>query len=156
MTAAPTQVYVVTSGCYSAYAIDSVWLTVEEAEVAASKLEPGYCSDPTVEVWPVGEHKRTLGKFTRSGKFNADTGELIFEQADDSASLYEESVELKFDRAWKSPDGLNDTPECVYIFASAPTRERADKVYSEVRARVLADISLGLPAEVIASKPVTP
>jgi hypothetical protein len=38
------------------------------------------------------------------------------------------------------------------IRVTAETQERADKVYSEVRARVLAEISTGLPMETIADR----
>ena len=54
--AEPTQVYVVTSGEYSDYRIDSVWLTLEEAQAESGEYR-------RVEVWPIGRNQRTIGTF---------------------------------------------------------------------------------------------
>lgn len=129
------QVYVVTYGEYSDYGISSIWLTVEEAKADAG--EHG-----RVEVWPIGENKRTMGEFSRSGRFDGQTGEALAEERCIEGPALPDQVHAEVLCSNKSDELL--------VRVSADTQERADKVYSETRARVLAGISSGLPKEAIA------
>jgi hypothetical protein len=133
----PTQVYVVTSGDYSDYAINSVWLTLEEAQA-----EAGDYGD--VEVWPIGHNERTIGSFYRNADFDAVTGAVLGKESSDEHSSYPSERRVSI-LHWP---GTNK----VGIRVTQDTRERCDKVYSEVRARMLADISTGVPPEVFATE----
>lgn len=134
-----TQVYVVTYGCYSDYTIFSIWLTLEEAQAQVTGPDDGY--GMRVEVWPIGENKRTLGTFSHSCDIDATTGETMTEYSDDSERIATGRAEIC---SWPGKNRLG-------IRVSADTQERADKVYSELRARVLANISTGLPPRTIAT-----
>lgn len=136
------EVYVVTSGEYSDYGISSVWLTIEEAQIAAE-------SYGRVEVWPVGENRRSRGTFSKSCDIDYVTGKDIYEQSDDSAEIAtDERVSVLY---WPNDTRSNR----VGIRVHAVTQERADKIYGEVRFRVLADIATGLPPELIADSKYT-
>lgn len=131
----PVQVYVVTSGEYSDYVIVSIWLTLDEATTAADDWG-------RVEVWPIGENQRSLGTFTHSVDLDGVTGEPLHpERTDDHPTVVgDERGEVIY---WPGRNTIG-------IRVHASTQERADKVFSEVKARVLADISTGLPVRAIA------
>jgi hypothetical protein len=131
-----TQVYLVTSGSYSDYGISSVWLTVEEAQTAAAEYG-------RVEVWPIGEHKRTLGSFSRSVDIDAATGEVVGRESANNWPDYDESTRRVAVLCW-------DKNNRIGIRVTEPTQERADKVFGETKFRVFADIAQGLPKELIA------
>jgi hypothetical protein len=137
-----TQVYVITSGEYSDYGINSVWLTLEEAKAAAG-------SDGTVEVWPIGENKRTLGSFSHSCQIDFLTGVQSEYSASDYPALpgQEEARVI----CWPGRSGKS-VENKLGIRVTADTQERADKIFSEVKARVLTEISQGLPIEAIAGE----
>lgn len=129
-----TQVYVVTSGEYSDYGINSIWLTREEAERKAGDWG-------RVEVWPIGENERTLGSFRHYADLDGATGEVLYEDVGDSAHLNTEPRRTVC--CWENKNTIG-------IRVDQETRERADKVFTETKARVLTDITMGLPKEAIA------
>lgn len=128
-----TQVFVVTSGAYSDYQIESVWLTREEAELHCASTFGGQ-----VEVWPIGDGPRTVGTFQRLATLDDKTGATIRESVADHAD-----IEYR-PRVWITGDADTYT-----VNVTADTRERCDKVFGEVVAEVRALISMGMPAEVV-------
>lgn len=137
----PTQVFIVTSGSYSDYGIDSVWLTLDEAKGAATK------AGGDVEVWPTGTNKRTLGSFYRGCRIDYPSGVVHDERGNDNGSIPERHAEVLM---WPMATGAYTNQLGINVIQE--TEERANKVFSEVRARVLAEISTGLPMEMIADK----
>lgn len=138
------QVYIVTHGEYSDYGISSVWLTLQDAQDAAG-------THSSVEVYPVGANERTLGNFTRSAQVEYGTGKVKESDAQNGPHLTEDQASVL---CW--PETMTSYGGQLGIRITASTKERADKVFSEVKARVLADISLGLPMEVIADRKYGP
>lgn len=138
--AEPEQVFVVTSGCYSDYRIESVWLTLEEAQATAGEHDD-------VEVWPVGTRKRTLGGFYASGDINPTTGAVGREWTEEYAGYPPPKDRGARILAWPNRPGW----EHISIRVTAETAERAGKVYTETKARVIAELSQGVPPEVIAT-----
>lgn len=138
-----TQVYVVTYGSYSDYGIGSIWLTLEEAE--AEKGE-------RIEVWPIGTNQRTLGSFYRYGQVDILTHKVDDQMPFDSPDIPEtEHVSVLI---WPNDKGVSANKLGLRVTGS--TQEQANKVYSEVRARVLAELSMGLPPESIADHKYDP
>lgn len=136
-----TEVYIVTSGEYSDYGISSVYLTIEEAQADAGEWG-------RVEVWPIGENLRSRGTFHRSVQIDYTTGTESDVHASDAAYLAtDERVSVLY---W--PNGPRIYLNQLGIRVHAETQERADKIYGEVRFRVLADIAAGLPPELIADQ----
>jgi hypothetical protein len=130
----PSQVFVVTYGEYSDYGISSIWLTLDEAKADAG-------DHGRVEVWPIGEAQRTLGTFSTTADVAPD-GTVRNERTIDYADLLDER-EARADVLLGA--------SVLMIRVDQPTRERADKVFSEVKATVLGRISEGLPIEAIAT-----
>lgn len=142
MTGEPREVFIVTSGEYSDYGINSVWLTYEEA-----KAEAG--DHAGVEVWPVGMNRRSRGTFSRSAQVDYVTGEVHEEAITDWAGIAEqEHVSVL---VWPGTKNARYKDQ-LGIRVSCETEERTNKVYSEVRARVLAEISSGVLPELIADQ----
>jgi hypothetical protein len=142
----PTQVFIVTSGCYSDYSIESVYFTLEQAEAAiAPRANESEWSRPTIEVWPVGDNERTLGTFSRSVDLWATSGEVA-------------GPELTYsDEGWppeKSTQVLcwGADSDRIGIRVVQDSAERADKVYGELKFRVTAQIAEGLPPFAIADQ----
>lgn len=140
-----TNIFIVTQGQYSDYRIESVWLTQAEAEVARDLCDDEDWNAARIEVWPIGEEKRTLGFFYRAIELNAWTGEVLDER---QASDRELTKETETSIRWE-PDG---TPSRLIVQVSANTLRRCNKRFSELRAQVLAHISSGLPSTLIANE----
>ena len=137
------QVFVVTSGCYSDYCILSVWLTRAEAEAAAGDDDhDGYGT--RVEVYGIGEGTRRLGSFHRYADVDPRTGAVTNETSGDGPSLEDARAAV----CWR-PNG-NGTGTLL-IRVEQETQERADKVYSEVKAQVVAALDRGLSPRAIAT-----
>jgi hypothetical protein len=130
----PAQVFIVTSGSYSDYRIDSVWLTREEAEAHAQ--------GGGVEVYAIGNGQRTLGGFSRGIDLDGTTGRRM------GKSFGLEGPDLEEARAeiicWHGQTKIG-------IRVHQETAERADKVLSETIAFVKAQIDLGLTPRQITS-----
>lgn len=136
----PTQVFIVTSGEYSDYQINSAHLTAEEARAAAGEWG-------RIEVYPLGDNEQTLGTFSYWASIDPATMEVALEG--DQPSVWpdyepESRVEVLY---W-----LNGGGSGLALVVTEPTRERAAKVYSEAKARVLNDLTLGLGPEDIADR----
>lgn len=144
-----TEVFIVTSGSYSDYEIDSVWLTEAEARRDCE----GRGSDASVEVWPIGRNKRSRGDFTRAASIDPETGQVIESDDRESPHLGEPTSDRQRVTIWLWDETWAPYTSCdehLHITVGSDSRERCDKVFTETLARVRADISTGLPKTVIA------
>ena len=124
------KVFIVTSGCYSDYAIDAVFTNEKTAEVYADKI------DGEVEMWETSP-SNLIDKITHNKIFvvrmnKEGNTDLVMEEDFDSHEI-ENAIEKKTE-IFKAVDGY-----CMITYMFAKDEKHAVKIANERRVQLIAN-----------------
>lgn len=143
-----THIHIVTAGAYSAYHIDSVWSTVDDAEARCDFLNAGrsqWEADARVKTWPLDSIKPTDEHWTARAGITAE-GEVLWRH---EAALQDEGPELG---RFGASTWVHRMCSELVIDCSMPSAEQCEKVLSETIARLKVAIDQGQTLAELADK----